>query len=670
MLLFFVFYFVMMNAKPSPVNILDSIPPHLDTLIIESQNKLALLFDEPVEINSIQDIRHYTVNNNINLPTYAVRDANNSSLVHLLFPENFPIRTHLSIKIKEVLDLSGNALDEIEQPFVLYSPMPFDIIINEIMADPSPAVGLPEVEWIEIKNISSFDINIAGWRVAKTAGKSGPLPNYMLPPDSFLILCSTGSMATLLPFAKTKSVTSFPSLTNTGELIYLLSPNDHVIHTVNYSENWYQNELKKLGGWSLEMIDSHNPCSGQVNWNASIDEKGGSPGKENSIQQINPDNHSPSLLRAFAKDSITVVAYFDEPLDSTNAATPQRYVLSDGIGQPSFVELIPPSFDKALLHLNSPLTNNKIYTLLINNVSDCVNNNIGNNNVVRVGMEQPAEILDLVVNELLFNPSPVCNDYVELYNRSKRIINLKKIFVANENTEGIIDNITRLIDEDYLLFPGDYIVLTENASLVKNNYAVLNPSSILEVSLPSFNDDEGNVILLNEDGSQIDKLSYNEDWHFSLLNNKEGVSLERIDYNAETQNKENWHSASGGAGYGTPTYKNTQYTGESNSSDELLVQPKVFSPDNDGTDDFVSIYYTFSGPGYVVNMVVYDAAGRAVRNLQKNTLCGMKGIFRWDGLGENFQKLQEGLYILYTEVFNLEGKIKHFKNVIVLGKKK
>ena len=121
MLLFFVFYFVMMNAKPSPVNILDSIPPHLDTLIIESQNKLALLFDEPVEINSIQDIRHYTVNNNINLPTYAVRDANNSSLVHLLFPENFPIRTHLSIKIKEVLDLSGNALDEIEQPFVLYS---------------------------------------------------------------------------------------------------------------------------------------------------------------------------------------------------------------------------------------------------------------------------------------------------------------------------------------------------------------------------------------------------------------------------------------------------------------------------------------------------------------------------------------------------------------------
>jgi hypothetical protein len=561
-------------------------------------------------------------------------------------------------------------MQEIEQPFVLYSPMPFDIVINEIMADPTPAVGLPEVEWLEIKNTSSFDINLAGWRIAKTSGKSGPMPNYILQADSFLILCSSGSIASLLPFAKTKSVTSFPSLTNTGELIYLLSPNEQVIHTVNYTENWYQNELKKLGGWSLEMIDPLNPCSGYNNWKASEDAKGGSPGKSNSIHQSNADNHSPSLLRAVATDSLTIVLYFDEPLDSAVAANPNRYELIEGIGQPVSVKVISPGFDKVQLLLAAPLNNDKIYTLLIQNISDCAQNVIDANNVARVGLEQPAENFDLIVNELLFNPSPVCNDYVELYNRSKKIINLKKIFIANKNSEGIIDNITRLIEEDYLLFPGDYIVLTENASLVKNNYVVAQPSSILELALPSFNDDEGNVILLNEVGNTIEQLNYDEDWHFSLLNNTEGVSLERIDYNAETQAKENWHSASGSVGYGTPTYKNAQFKGDANSADELFVDPTIFSPDNDGTDDFVCIYYAFSGAGYMANVFIYDAAGRPVRSLEKNTLCGMKGMFRWDGLGENFKKLPEGIYVLYTEIFNLEGTVKRFKNVIVLGKKK
>ncbi|MCC6692931.1 MAG: hypothetical protein IT253_06005, partial [Chitinophagaceae bacterium] len=44
--------------------------------------------------------------------------------------------------------------------------------------------------------------------------------------------------------------------------------------------------------------------------------------------------------------------------------------------------------------------------------------------------------------------------------------------------------------------------------------------------------------------------------------------------------------------------------------------------------------------------------------------------YRWDGLGEKQQKLSSGIYIIYTEVFNLQGKTKKFKNVIVLAKRR
>ena len=102
---------------------------------------------------------------------------------------------------------------------------------------------------------------------------------------------------------------------------------------------------------------------------------------------------------------------------------------------------------------------------------------------------------------------------------------------------------------------------------------------------------------------------------------------------------------------------------------EISVTPDIFSPDNDGHDDFATISYSFPSPGYVANITIYDAGGRPVRYLQKNALSGIKGDYRWDGVGENQQKLPMGIYIIVTEVFNTEGKRKRFKNTIVLARK-
>ncbi len=546
----------------------------------------------------------------------------------------------------------------------------YDIVIDELMADPTPQISLPNNEWIELRNTSSTSFNLLGWRIGDATGQSGPMPAYNLLPDSFVIVCTGSAVAAMGVYGPTIAVTSFPSLDNAGDVLYLRSPQNRIIHAVSYTDAWYQNELKKDGGWTLEMIDTKNPCSGFTNWKASNDIKGGTPAKKNSVDAVNKDVTAPQLLRAYATDSVNIVLVFDEPLDSLKAATAGNYNISDGIGLPQSAITIAPVFDKVSLRLNTPISRNKVYTITVSAVTDCANNIIGSKNTARVGLNVVADSLDIVINEILFNPKPNGTDYVEIYNRSNKIIDLKQTYIANRNSTGVISSIKQLSADNYLFFPQDFMVITEDPAIVKRDFITKNMDAFVMVaSMPSFNDDEGNVIILNAQGSITDELKYDEKWHFKLIDIREGVALERIDYNAPTQNPDNWHSAATSVGYGTPTYKNSQYRIDLQVQGEITVTPEIISPDNDGMDDFATIDYSFPSPGYVANITIFDAAGRAVRYLQRNALCGIKGNFRWDGLGEKFQKLPVGIYIIYTEVFNLDGKKKQFKNTIVLARR-
>ena len=545
----------------------------------------------------------------------------------------------------------------------------YDIVIDEIMADPTPQIGLPNNEWIELKNVSSVAVNLQGFRIGDLTGQSGAMPFYVLKPDSFVIVCTGSALASMSVFGPSISVTGFPSLDNNGDQLSLISSQGKVIHAVNYSISWYQNQLKKDGGWTLEMVDTKNPCSGFTNWKASIDLKGGTPGKKNSVDALNADKISPKLLRAFAIDNVHITLVFDEPLDSLKGATALNYSVSDGVGIVQSSVTVAPVFDKVNLKLNTPLSANKVYTVSAANISDCAGNTIGQKNSTRVGLSALADSFDIVINEILFNPKPGGVDYVEIYNRSQKIIDVKQLYIANRNSTNVISSIQQLATESNLIFPGDFLLLTEDPQIVMQQFITTNPDAFLPVNnMPSFSDDKGNVILLNLQGKIVDEVMYSDKWHFPLIANTEGVSLERIDYNAPSV-QNNFHSAATSVGYGTPGYKNSQFRIDLQAQGEIIVLPQIFSPDNDGIDDFATIQYSFPSPGYVANLTVFDAAGRPVRYLQKNALSGVKGSYIWDGLGEKQQKLQQGIYIIYTEIFNTEGKKKFFKNTIVLARR-
>ncbi len=648
----------------------DIIPPSIISATAISATALDVLFDEPVELASSQLLSNYVVNNGIGMPASAIRDAINPSLVHLQFAGSFVNAGNYQLTINGVKDFSGNTIINGTVLFSYYTPKQYDIVIDEIMADPTPQVLLPNNEWIELKNTTSFPINLLGWRIADLTNQSGPMPSFILKPDSFVIICSSSAVGAMLVYGRVLSVTSFPSLDNAGDQITLTNALGAVIHSISYTDHWYQNNLKKEGGWTLEMVDTKNPCSGISNWRASVDTKGGTPGKKNAVDGINKDDISPKLLRAYATDSVNVVLVFDEPIEVTKATLVSNYLISDGIGQPQIANAMAPIFDRLALQINSPLQKNKVYTIHVSNLTDCVGNRIGLKNSAKLGLAFSADSLDVVINEILFNPKPTGIDYVEIYNRSKKILDLKNLYIANRNTAGAISSITKLSTEPFAFFPEELIVISSDASIVKRDFIALNSYAFIDVnSTPSFNDDKGCAIILNEQGRIVDELNYNEKWHFKLIDNREGIALERIDYNAATQNQENWHSAASSVGYGTPSYKNSQYRTDLELQGEIKVTPEIVSPDNDGMDDFATIDYYFPQLGYVANISIFDAAGRLVRYLQRNALCGIKGYFRWDGLGEKLQKLPVGIYLIHTEVYNLNGKKKQFKNTIVLARR-
>ena len=651
----------------------DILPPVLKSATVITANKLDVLFDEPVDNLSSQTAANYVANNALGVPVSAVIDATNATLVHLIFGSNFISATNYQLAVNNVKDLSGNAIANGTASFTYYAPYTarqYDVVIDEIMAHPTPVVGLSANDWIELKNTSTNRINLMGWRLSDGNSQSGAMPNLILLPDSFVIVCSSTAAAAMANFGTTISVTNFPSLDNFGGLVVLKSPESKTIHTVNYSDAWYQNSLKKEGGWSLEMIDTKNPCTGITNWKASADLRGGSPGKKNPTDAINPDNNAPKLLKAYTTDSLNIVLVFDEALDSLKAFTADNFNISDGVGIPSVVTVISPAFNKINLQLSTALIANKIYTVTVAKITDCSGNVIGDKNTALVGLPAVASLSDIVINEILFNPPTGGNDYVEIYNRSNKIIDLKQTYIATRNTSGVVTGIAQLSTENLLLFPQSFMVLSENIAMVKAGYITENAAAFLEINaMPLFSNDKGSVIILNGQGEVIDELVYSEKWHFKLIDNKQGVALERISYDAITQSADNWHSAATSVGYGTPGFKNSQVSAINSVAGEIKILPEIISPDNDGRDDFATIDYDFPKPGYVANITIFDASGRPVRYLQQNALCATKGSFRWDGLGNKNQSLSTGVYIIFTEVFNLEGKKKQFKTAIVLARK-
>ncbi len=641
----------------------DATPPALLSAEAINSNVIQLTFDEAVDLNSNTD--DYVVMPSRNVVSIEQSDLN-ILLVNL--SEDLISLENYAITIQNISDQAGNILQNATANFRFIQVdevKPYDLLINEIMADPNPAIGLPEVEYLELYNRSNKVFNLKGFLLTDPS-KEIELPDYILLPGQYIAFYEGESSifnGVSLPLE------DFLSLGNTGDNLTLISSMGEIIHSVQYSSDWYRNTSKDDGGWSLELVNPEKPCdTSSDNWRASDNGNGGTPGNQNSVLDAIPDETFAGLLRVLPLDDKTVRLFFDEAVDVPTANNVESYTIS-GLSLSNAVSE-PPLFNTVLLEFDEAIPVNEVYTISLDNkVSDCLGNAIENGRSAEFAIPDQASALDIVINEILFNPETGGSDFLEIYNRSEKILNLSDLVIATRAGKSLSE--ARVIETGYLIFPNEYVVLTESAEDIQSRYQVQQMTALIETDLPSFSDKTGTVVLYRAgDVAEIilDELEYSNTFHNALLDDENGVSLERINPDAPTQSANNWHSAAAAVGYATPTFKNSQFLQvKSNSPTTFSLTAPTISPDDDGYQDFLQINYSLDQAGYVANANIFDANGRLVKLLLQGEILSTEGSFKWDGASEDGTKARLGIYILHVEYFTPEGRTAVFQQEFVVA---
>lgn len=355
----------------------------------------------------------------------------------------------------------------------------YSVVINEILADPSPVVGLPNTEYIELRNNSKQRVNLFKWKIDNGSTSSTISIQYILEPDSLVVLCSKTQAVFFNNPNRTIGLTSFPTLNNDGDIISLSAADGKTIHGVEYDNKWYNNSIKSAGGWSLEMIDPYKPCD-KNNWGGSIHFSGGTPGKENSIFKKQTASEKIEALQCIALNANLISLQLNQGADSSSLGNVNNFELGIENIHPEWAKAIPPLFNKTELYFKNALSPKTIYSLKATSILRCLDK-ISDTILIKTGLSKPAEEQDLAINELLFDPPPNGADYVELVNISNSIINAKEIYLSNKNEIGTLGTPYQCSLSDYNIFPGEYLTVTTDAQFIMKNWPKSNQATLKEI---------------------------------------------------------------------------------------------------------------------------------------------------------------------------------------------
>ncbi|MGF1532076.1 MAG: lamin tail domain-containing protein [Bernardetiaceae bacterium] len=642
----------------------DTIPPLATRVQVISNNRLSVQFDEVMNESELLGAA-YVMSDGVAIDSVIVSGPES---VLLLLGQSLVATQRYTLTIKNISDCVGNLLTEQSITFGLGAVPGFnELLITEIFANTTPSVGLPEDRFLEIFNPTDKILNLAEVMLEDDV-RSAQLPNYVLFPGAYVILTNTSAVPDYARFGEVLGVSGMPTITQAGKELRLRTTAGDPVFAVRYSDAWYRDEIKKNGGWTLEMIDTGNPCGQANNWRAAEAAVGGTPGQPNSVQGNNPDNRPPVLRAVVVEDAQTLLVQFDEKLEPIQFLNFASFRIDRGI---SVVGQEVVSDQEMRLRLNPSLQVRTIYTLTASNITDCLGNLIGDQNSRTFVLPERGAVGDLIINEILFDAPVGGTDFVEIYNRSDKYIDLKGWQWARWRDDAIYTP-RAMRTEALVIAPKAYYVFSNSNARLLAQYPRGAQDRFVEMNLPAFTSTEGSVLLLNPEDSVFDRFDYDRDFHFGLLPNKKGVSLERIRFSGQTNDRNNWHSAAATAGYGTPGFLNSQHIENpmnQQDADCFSLTNEVFSPDGDGFRDFTQLDYNCPAVGQVATISIYDARGRKVRTLIQNQSLAVSGTIIWDGIRDDGQAAKIGYYLFLIELYDLEGRTQRIQKKVVVGAK-
>jgi hypothetical protein len=625
-----------------------------------------LRFNEVVEETTAESISNYALTNGATISA-ATLDGSDAALVHL----TTSVLTNgqgYTLTVNNVEDVNGNVImsnSTYDFTYLVFSTAGFrDVVINEFMADPSPPEGLPETDFVELYNPTDQYFDLTGWRIGDNSSSSTPLASHVLSPGGYLIICPT-SPTNFVPqfegYGDTKGVGSFPNFNATSaDQVVLYNSSGDVIDQVSYSK-------PPANGISYEQVNPELACSGEFNFRPSEASIGGTPGAANSVLLIVPDNFGPNiqLVKALSADSVRID--FDETING--AMVPTAIITASPAISISDKKYLPGYPNSIFLKLAEVLTPNAPYEVAVSEISDCSGNSIDQSTgTLILGLTPPSDAI--LLSEVLFNPRSGGADFVEIFNPSVTNNYELRGWQLARMVNGVIDSPKPIAAESQLIHPRDFLVFSTNPENVAIEYPQGSPEKYIKLgSMPSYNDDEGVVVLLNDADEIVQRFDYKEEYHYTLLEDEEGVSLERIAYDKEVNDPNNWRSAASTVGFATPGRPNSQSKEFAAKSGKISIDPKVFLPGNSGTGrDFTTINYQLSSGGQFANIMIYDQQGRPVKQLANGASLATEGFFRWDGTTDRGGMARMGYYLVIFELYSGTGKTQTLKETVVVGR--
>ncbi|MGQ3013279.1 MAG: lamin tail domain-containing protein [Flavobacteriales bacterium] len=542
-----------------------------------------------------------------------------------------------------------------------YVPAFGDVLITEIMADPTPVAGLPAEEYIELFNTLDQPLNLENWRL-QTGTSQLSFGNYTLMPKSYALAGPKHyDSLPVIPYSG-----SFNGISNETALVQLFAPQQQLIHRALYDVQMFSEAPKKEGGWSQEMLDYSRVCTDHGNRDGSRDPRGGTPALPNSRDTVLEAPAFPrAVYRGFTEPD-TLLLYFSEALHPQHI---QAMSLRQH-GNVMSVKIIPDSGDYTLLRVKIPgleLTEQP-QKLELKNIAGC-ENNLYTNDSIYIRKPGSADLSGLKWNEILFDPRSDGKPYIEWINAGDEAIELKNVYSCLSDTQiRLCTTGIPLLNTSLWLLPGEIIAFSTDPLSTLREYSCSDARYIRRVAKLPMPTLSGGTLGIFSPGLEAAELVYvNASLQLPFLSSTDGVALERIQPAASALEPGNWTSAAQSCNFGSPGAQNSQYMSGFIPEGTLSLSNDIFSPDSDGYEDLLGIHCTLPQPGMLLSLYICDELGRRVRTLCSNCPSGLSWEGTWDGSNTQGEKCAIGPYVVIMEAFDAQGHKSRARRTVVLA---
>lgn len=370
------------------------------------------------------------------------------------------------------------------------------------------------------------------------------------------------------------------------------------------------------------------------------------------------DSVSPAVEEAGFSDSLNIRLKFSEFIDPYCLNGELKYSLKNNPEILREAYILPGIKDVLFIRINRTETDFFCDSLKIENISDYSGNLLADTSVL-LCYYIPGECSkgDVVINEVLFDPVSGGAAFIEVFNRSQKVIDLNRLSAGVAKGGESSFKYLRLYESERMLNPGGYFVLTSDAADLCNRYNAPYPERLQgSEQFPSMDPDSGSVCIISDNFSvPIDSMSYAKSMQLAFLKTTEGVSLERLDPESASGSRANWQSASETSGFASPGYGNSHYTASEGNGLEMELSSPYISPDNDGIEDLLFITVKCIEPGTMVSLRIFDASGNIIATPAIWTSAAENNRFVWDGTTGSRKLVPMGWYVVFAESVSVSG---------------